>query len=152
MSRPTAFTRLTGIDHPVVLGPFGGLSSVDLTAMVSAGGGLGSYGLYGYDGDRIRTTGAELRAATTRPFGLNIWLPTGDEAAPNAQHLIFAQALQPFYEAVGVELPARPAQYLPSLDEQLEAIVREEAIQLAGAAGNATRRAAMPQAQGAACR
>ncbi|MDQ0728385.1 nitronate monooxygenase family protein [Microbacterium sp. W4I20] len=113
---------MLGIEHPIFLGPFGGLSSVRLTAAVSDAGGFGSFGLYGYDGDRIRTTGAELRAATARPFGLNIWLPTGDEAAPNAQHLIFAQALQPFYEAVGVELPARPAQYLPSLDEQLEAI------------------------------
>ena len=36
-------------------------------------------------------------------------------------------------------------------DEQLEAIVREEAVQLAGAAGGA-RLAAMPKAQGAACR
>ena len=38
---------LLGIDTPVVLGPFGGLSSVALTAAVSDGGGLGSFGLYG---------------------------------------------------------------------------------------------------------
>ncbi|MEV4668403.1 NAD(P)H-dependent flavin oxidoreductase [Microbacterium sp. LWO12-1.2] len=113
---------LVGVEHPIVLGPFGGLSSVSLTAAVSEAGGLGSFGLYGYDGDRIRQTGAELRAATSRPFALNIWLPVGDEVAPNAQHAIFAQALQPFFEAVGQELPARPEAYLPSLDEQLEAI------------------------------
>lgn len=41
-------TRLLGIELPIVLGPFGGLSSVELTATVSNGGGLGSYGLYGY--------------------------------------------------------------------------------------------------------
>ncbi|WEK60824.1 MAG: DUF561 domain-containing protein [Candidatus Microbacterium colombiense] len=111
-----------GVEHPVVLGPFGGLSSVPLTAAVSEAGGLGSFGLYGYDGDRIRQTGAQLRAATTRPFALNIWLPTGDEVAPNAQHAIFAQALQPFFDAVGEELPARPEAYIPSLDEQLDAI------------------------------
>lgn len=113
---------LFGIEHPVVLGPFGGLSSVALTAAVSDAGGLGSYGLYGYDGDRIRTTIAALRAATSRPFAVNIWLPTDDEAEPNAQHVIFAQALEPFYEAVGVEVPERPARYLPGLDEQLDAI------------------------------
>ncbi|MCK2037813.1 nitronate monooxygenase [Microbacterium sp. SSW1-49] len=113
---------LVGIEHPIVLGPFGGLSSVPLTAAVSEAGGLGSFGLYGYDGDRIRQTGAQLRAATSQPFAVNIWLPMGDEVAPNAQHAIFAQALQPFFEAVGEELPARPEAYLPSLDEQLEAV------------------------------
>ncbi|GGM58961.1 NAD(P)H-dependent flavin oxidoreductase [Microbacterium saperdae] len=113
---------LVGIEHPIVLGPFGGLSSVPLTAAVSEAGGLGSFGLYGYDGERILQTGAQLRAATSKPFALNIWLPLGDEVVPNAQHAIFAQALQPFFEAVGEELPARPDAYLPSLDEQLEAI------------------------------
>ena len=50
---------LLGIEHPIILGPFGGLSSVALAAAVSESGGLGSYGLYGYDGDRIREIGAE---------------------------------------------------------------------------------------------
>ncbi len=114
--------ELLGIRHPILLGPFGGLSSVALTAAVSDAGGLGAYGLYGYDGARIRSTGQALRAATDRPFALNIWLPTGDEVEPGPQHAVFAQALQPFYEAVGVEVPARPERYLPSLDEQLDAI------------------------------
>jgi nitronate monooxygenase len=113
---------LFGIEQPIILGPFGGLSSTALTAAVSAAGGLGSFGLYGYDGDRIRATGAALRAATDRPFAVNIWLPTGDEVEPNPQHTVFAQALQPFYEAVGIDVPARPERYVPSLEEQLDAI------------------------------
>lgn len=117
-----ASSGLLGVEHPIVLGPFGGLSSVALAASVSEAGGLGSFGLYGYDGDRIRSVGAELRAATSRPFALNVWLPTGDEVAPNAQHMIFAQALQPFYDAVGIATPARPERYLAPLDEQLDAI------------------------------
>ncbi|WP_406249094.1 NAD(P)H-dependent flavin oxidoreductase [Microbacterium sp. M] len=118
----TDLAALLGFRHPIVLGPFGGLSSVRLTAAVSESGGLGSYGLYGYDGERIRQTAAELRAATARPFAFNIWLPTGDEAEPGPQHAVYAQALQPFYEAVGVEVPVRPERYMPSLDEQLDAI------------------------------
>ncbi|MGM7680144.1 NAD(P)H-dependent flavin oxidoreductase [Microbacterium sp. A94] len=114
--------EVLGIQHPILLGAFGGLSSVALTAAVSEAGGLGAYGLYGYDGDRIRSTATELRAATDKPFALNIWLPTGDEVAPGPQHMVFAQALEPFYEAVGVEVPARPDRYLPPLDEQLDAI------------------------------
>lgn len=78
--------RLFGIDHPVVLGPFGGMSSVELTRRVSELGGLGSYGLYGYDADRIHTTVAALRARTDRPFALNLWVPTGRFRTP-AQRL-----------------------------------------------------------------
>lgn len=118
----TDLRALLGIEHPVFLGPFGGLSSVGLTAAVSEAGGLGGYGLYGYDGDRIRSTVASLREATSRPFAVNIWLPTGDEVEPNPQHTVFAQALQPFYDAVGLEMPARPERYMPPLDEQLDAI------------------------------
>ncbi|WP_217181129.1 nitronate monooxygenase family protein [Streptomyces sp. AC495_CC817] len=113
---------LFDLEHPIVLGPFGGLSSVALTAAVSDAGGLGSFGLYGYDADRIRSTIDALRAATPRPFAVNIWLPTGDEVEPNAQHAIFAQALQPFYEAVDVDVPGRPDRYLPPVEEQLDAI------------------------------
>ena len=36
----TRLTDLVGIRHPIVLGPFGGLSSVELTATVSELGGL----------------------------------------------------------------------------------------------------------------
>lgn len=114
--------ELLGIQHPILLGAFGGLSSVALTAAVSDAGGLGAYGLYGYDGARIRETAMALREATDRPFALNIWLPTGDEVEPGPQHTVFAQALEPFFEAVGVEIPPRPERYMPTLDEQLEAI------------------------------
>lgn len=118
----TDLRELLGVEHPILLGPFGGLSSVPLAAAVSEAGGLGGYGLYGYDGDRIRSTVSALRQATSRPFAVNIWLPTGDEVEPGPQHTVFAQALEPFYGAVGVEVPGRPERYLPPLDEQLDAI------------------------------
>lgn len=114
--------QLFGISHPILLGAFGGLSSVALTASVSESGGLGAYGLYGYDGDRIRETAAELKATTSKPVTLNIWLPTGDEATPGPQHSAFANGLGPFYEAVGAEVPSRPERYMPSVEEQLDAI------------------------------
>lgn len=59
-------SRLLGMDVPIVLGPFGGLSSVELTALVSNKGGLGSFGLYGYSAERIRRINERLRATTDR--------------------------------------------------------------------------------------
>ncbi|MGF3057070.1 NAD(P)H-dependent flavin oxidoreductase [Microbacterium sp. YY-01] len=118
----TDLRSLVDLTAPIVLAPFGGLSSVALTAAVSNAGGLGSYGFYGYTGDRIRSTIDELRAATDQPFAANIWLPTGEEVAPDAAHDAWARALAPFYAEVGIPVPPRPDQYLPSHDEQLDAI------------------------------
>lgn len=125
----TALTRLLEIDVPIVLGAFGGASSVALTAAVSNAGGLGSYGLYGYSGERITETAGALRAATDRPFALNLWLPHVDpgEGDPGPGDAVFSAAaarLAPFFTAVGLPLPeAPPATYLPDFGEQLDAVI-----------------------------
>lgn len=114
---------LLGIETPILLGPFGGLSSVALTAAVSELGGLGGYGLYGYAPERIAQTVAELRAGTGRPFALNLWLPTGEEVLPGDPPLApFLDALSPLFAAAGVDVPEAPAGFLPSVDEQWEAV------------------------------
>src|SRR5215218_533425 len=109
----TRLTELLGIHDPIVLGPFGGLSSVELTAAVSELGGLGSFGLYGYTADRIAATAASIRAATSRPFNLNVWLPLTDSwsdaaiDAPLAPGAFEASvdALRPFFDEVGLPVP-----------------------------------------------
>ncbi|HKP06429.1 MAG TPA: DUF561 domain-containing protein [Microbacterium sp.] len=115
---------LFGIDAPIVLGPFGGLSSIALTAAVSELGGLGSYGLYGYDADRISDTIAALHSATRRPFAVNLWLPTGDEVAPGEIDLKPAiEAVAPLYDELGLAHPTPPIEFLPDLDSQLTAVM-----------------------------
>ncbi|KTS06703.1 NAD(P)H-dependent flavin oxidoreductase [Microbacterium testaceum] len=115
--------NLLDIDVPIVLGPFGGLSSVALTAAVSDGGGLGSYGLYGYTPDRIHDTIAALRAETSRPIAVNLWLPRGDEVTPvDVDVDPFLRAAASLYAAAGVAPPAPPASFLPPLAEQLDAV------------------------------
>ncbi|WP_456285407.1 nitronate monooxygenase [Microbacterium sp. JZ70] len=115
---------LLDIDHPVVLAPFGGVSSVSLTAAVSDAGGLGSYGLYGYAPDRIRDTIAALRAATARPVAVNLWLPRGDEVAPDEVDLTAAvAAVSGFFDELGIEIPEKPSSFLPPFEDQLDAVV-----------------------------
>ncbi|WP_254431391.1 nitronate monooxygenase family protein [Agromyces sp. Marseille-P2726] len=145
MSEHDVAERLTtalGIRHPIVLGPFGGLSSVELTAAVSELGGLGSYGLYGYDAARIAETATELRAATRRPFALNLWLPlemdgegfdtrrpTGGATRPPAKPASFddaVSALRGFFEELDLPVPTPPERYLPSFDEQWSAVLQAQ--------------------------
>lgn len=122
MSR--ALNNLLGIDQPIVLGPFGGLSSVALTAAVSELGGLGSYGLYGYSADRVSDTVAALRSATSRPFAVNLWLPTGDEVTPGRVDLDPAiDAAQPLFQSVGLGRPAPPIEFIPDFEAQLTAVL-----------------------------
>ena len=68
---PATLENLLGIDEPIVLGPFGGASSVELTALVSEAGGLGSFGLYGYSAERIHDaiTSAPRRCARSITSG-----------------------------------------------------------------------------------
>ncbi|HXH34136.1 MAG TPA: nitronate monooxygenase [Plantibacter sp.] len=111
---------------PIVLGPFGGLSSVELTATVSELGGLGSFGLYGYAADRIERTAAALRERTSKPFALNLWVPRGDELLPSesaAEFTAAVEALRPVFEELAIELPTLPGSYLPSFEEQISAVL-----------------------------
>jgi nitronate monooxygenase len=99
---------LLGIDMPVVLGPFGGLSSVALCAAVSDGGGLGSFGLYGYAPERIHDTITALRSATPGRIAVNLWWPRGDEASPaDVDMAPFLLAAAPLFAAAGVTPPPR---------------------------------------------
>ncbi|WP_106814751.1 NAD(P)H-dependent flavin oxidoreductase [Microbacterium timonense] len=119
--------ELFGIDAPIVLGPFGGLSSVELTATVSEAGGLGSYGLYGYSADRISDTVAALRSATSRPFAVNVWLRTGDEVTPGDVDLAPAiDAVAPLFDELGLQRPAPPTEFMPDTDAQLTAVLDAE--------------------------
>ena len=77
---------------PIILGPFGGLSSIELTSTVSNGGGLGSYGLYGYTAQRIQETDELLKGATDRSFAFNLWLPSDEERDPSPTDFAHARA------------------------------------------------------------
>ncbi|MGC4173970.1 NAD(P)H-dependent flavin oxidoreductase [Demequina sp.] len=116
----TRLTRLMRTDVPIVLGPFGGASSVELAGVVADSGGLGSYGLYGYDRERIREVTAALRARTQGAIALNLWLPTGDEALPGDVDLEPGHGVGRLLDEMGAELSV-PARFLPPFEEQLEA-------------------------------
>src|SRR6478672_796591 len=68
----TAFTRLIGIQVPIVQAPIGTLTNPRLAAAVSNAGGLGMLALGGAQPDQLRRVVAETHELTDRPFGVNL--------------------------------------------------------------------------------
>lgn len=122
----TKFTKVLGIELPLVLGPFGGkLSSAELTAIVSNAGGLGSYGGQPYSAPELVSIAENIRKKTSKPFNLNLWVKDQDEAVKDFDHKKFQEVLhilQPYFDEVGAEPPSFPLPPSPSFEEQLEAI------------------------------
>ena len=70
----TRICALLGIEHPIVLGGMGNATSPELVAAVSNAGGLGVLGATRQDPEELARDAAAIRAASTRPFGLNLLL------------------------------------------------------------------------------
>jgi len=79
----TSLTRLLGIEHPVVQAGMGSESGARLAAAVSNAGALGSIGSIGGSPDALAAEVAACRAATSRPFAVNVvtwdWAPFARE-------------------------------------------------------------------------
>jgi len=104
----TRVTSILGIKYPIIQGPLGGLSSQKLTAAVSNFGGLGSFGAHGLAPQAIADVIAEIRARTTQPFAMNLWVSMEDAAAATSGPAAFAGALshlEPHIKKVGGTMP-----------------------------------------------
>jgi NAD(P)H-dependent flavin oxidoreductase YrpB (nitropropane dioxygenase family) len=85
MALRTRVTELLGIEHPIVLGGMGrGATVPPMVAAVSEAGGMGVLGVTRYPAERIAEQAAAVRAATDRPFGLNLLLFASDDAIVDA--------------------------------------------------------------------
>ena len=113
-----------GIKYPIIQGPFGGLSTVDLVSTVSNFGALGSYGSH-YDApDKIIRTIDAIRERTSNPFVINLWVSDIESMNSLITKEVFSgerSKLLPFYELLGVEPPTyEESSYIP-FEEQIEA-------------------------------
>jgi NAD(P)H-dependent flavin oxidoreductase YrpB (nitropropane dioxygenase family) len=76
----TAFTRLVGIEHPVVLAGMGsGIADGELAGRVSEAGGLGVVGASWLPAEAIDAAAARIREITDKPFGVNLLLWGNEE-------------------------------------------------------------------------
>jgi len=121
----TSATRLLEIDLPIVLAPMGGgPSTVELAAVVSNAGGLGSLAGGYLAPDQLRRQIRDLRSATARPFAVNLFVPTpADPADAEVERAL--RLLEPYRAELG--LPAHPdlTAWAQDFDAQLEVVIAE---------------------------
>jgi nitronate monooxygenase len=101
-----ALLRKLGIELPIIQAPMAGVSTPEMAAAVSIAGGLGSLGVAAVDADTSRRMIAVVRAATGRPFQVNVFChrPAVADAAREAAWLA---RLAPVFTRYGAKPPAR---------------------------------------------
>jgi nitronate monooxygenase len=123
----TKAKELLGIDYPILQGPFGGnLSSVELTAAVSNAGGLGGYGAYTMSPQEIFDIDKQLKAATNKPYNINLWVSDHDipEGGLTDEQFEKTKAVfKPYYDEAGIALPEKPAPFQSRFENQLQVIL-----------------------------
>ena len=97
----TRLTRILRIDHPVMLAGMGGVSYHRLVAAVSEAGGFGCLGAATLSQDGMVDEIRAVRAATKRPFGVDLLTALGDDMAERVE-LATAEGMSLFVAGLGV--------------------------------------------------
>jgi nitronate monooxygenase len=124
--KPNAFTGRLGVRHPLVLAPLaGGPSTPALCAAVSEAGGLGSYGAAYLAPGKLREEIRAIRAATSRPFAVNLFADDG-VAADEPTFATASEALARF--RAELNLPPKTPPASPVTLREAFAVILEERV------------------------
>ncbi|GGB05381.1 NAD(P)H-dependent flavin oxidoreductase [Puia dinghuensis] len=125
----TKASEILGIRYPILQGPFGGsLSSVELVSTVSNAGGLGGYGAYTLSPQEIIEVDQQIKAATDKPYNINLWVSDTDaiDGTVSDDHFKKAQELfKPYFDELGIDLPGKPAPFKSRFENQVEVILHQ---------------------------
>ena len=118
-----SFAQQFGIEHPLIQAPMAGAGTPPLAAAVSDAGGLGSLGVGYLEPQAILDQAAQMRALTSQPFALNLFvLP--DDFAPDMAAVARARArLDALMEREGLAVRTTlPARWAPRFTDQFAAL------------------------------
>ncbi|MDB5579446.1 MAG: 2-nitropropane dioxygenase [Bradyrhizobium sp.] len=105
MSSDKRFLDLVGIEIPIIQAPMVGPKG-QLTANVSAAGGMGSLACAALTPDQVRTEVAAIRQRTDQPFNLNFFCHV-PETSDAARESAWRQKLGAYYREFGLD-PSAP--------------------------------------------
>jgi nitronate monooxygenase len=124
MSRlQTPFCEMLGLRLPIIQAPMASVATVELVAAASAAGALGTFGFSYTQPDDMRRAAAAVRAATDKPFGINLFFaPQPGEIDADRQRDAL-QAIARHHAELALPPPAAVrSPYAPDLTAQLAAV------------------------------
>jgi len=117
----TVLTQTLGLQHPIIQAPLaGGADTPALVAAVCEAGALGSIGATYLTPQQIADTCAAVRLKTTRPFGINLFVPDAPLPGPVDPAAAVAHVAT-YFEELGLPRPEPPAPSARDFDAQLDA-------------------------------
>jgi nitronate monooxygenase len=123
-------TELLKIEHPIIQAPMaGGITISKLVAEVSNAGGLGMIGAGYMTSTQIREQIREIKQLTSKPFGINLFVPTEFTYTENEINSA-NELLQPIRnqlhinEENSIEIPTS-AHVFESFTEQIKVVIEE---------------------------
>lgn len=120
-------SEMLGIKYPILQGPFGGgLSTVELVTAVSNAGGLGGYGAYTMAPDEIYEVHRNIKAATDKPYNLNLWVSDTDAPESGISDVLYEQAVKLFkryFDEAGIPIPQKPVPFKSRFENQLQVVL-----------------------------
>jgi nitronate monooxygenase len=122
MAVRSAIMQRFDLAHPIIQAPLAG--GGDTPALVSAvcnAGGLGFIGAAYLSPGQISEAARAVRAATSRPFGINLFAPLPDPPPPNGTAAVARVA--PYYAELGLPAPEMPPSGGFSFEAQLAAVL-----------------------------
>ena len=126
----TKASEILGIQFPILQGPFGGsLSTIELVSIVSNAGGLGGYGGFTLSPQEIIEVNQQLKAATNKPYNLNLWVSDTDafDGGVTDEQFNAAQTLfKAYFDELNIPVPEKPAPYKSRFENQVEAILHQK--------------------------
>lgn len=115
------------VQHPLFLGPMaGGPSTPALVAAVSEAGGLGTLGAAYLTPEALREALRDVRARTSRPFGVNLFAPLPVPPLEPARLAAADALLAPYRAELGLGPRTAAPSPGPSLEAQLQVVLEEK--------------------------
>ena len=119
--RTTLMERL-GLDHPIIVAPMGGATTVDLAVAACEAGALGFLASAYLTPEQIREESRHLKARTSRAFGNNLFISQPPPAEP-AKASVALDHLTSFHTELGLPPPSLPTFTGERFDEKLAAVL-----------------------------
>jgi nitronate monooxygenase len=128
----TPLCDLLGIGYPIIQSGMGSVAGVALAVAVSEAGGLGIIGGAVMDVDELRAAIFDVKARTSRPFGVNLLLPHDLRPPVSSQDITdetitaVHSALNPIRQRLGLPtITSRPPAPVDNVQDKIELILKE---------------------------